>query len=187
MQAPLDQSIQTQEGTSPVARLPVRDYGAETIRNFRFQFAYAVILLVGSAAKKNDYTAVWCEQEDDVLAQIELNLFDGFQVKTREPEIGAWECTDEPFVTAVKGFLLTDSKYAPQMRRFHFVSNTECLETDAKDKKHLCPRRLAAAATCCDAFSELPEEEAKGFKKLLAKTGGDEAGLVQSPPAFKLY
>jgi hypothetical protein len=162
---------------TPVTQLPAHDYGAETIRNYRYEFAYAVVLLVGAAAKNNAYTAVWCEQEDDVLAQITEKIFDGFQVKTREPELGAWECLDEPFVKAVKGFLALDGKYPGQMRRFHFVSNTECLESDAKGKKHLCPKRLAASAVGCKAYTEMAETEAKGFKSLLAKTGGSASAL----------
>src|SRR5689334_8102848 len=126
MQTPGDQSPVAPVNSSPVSQLPTRDFGAETIRNFRYQFACAVVLLVGAVAKKNDYKAIWCELENDILAEIDQNLFDGCQVKTQEPELGAWTVTDEAFVTAVKGFMALDRKYPGQMRHFHFMSNTEC-------------------------------------------------------------
>jgi len=53
-------SHQTQ--ASPIGQLPAHDYGAETLRNYRYQSAYAIVLLAAAAAKKNDYHAVWCEQ-----------------------------------------------------------------------------------------------------------------------------
>ena len=60
---------------SPIQQLPAHDYGAETLRNYRYQSAYAVALLVAAAAKKKKYSAVWCEQEDDILAQIAGHTF----------------------------------------------------------------------------------------------------------------
>ena len=168
----------------------MHDYGAETLRNYRYQSAYAVVLLVAAAANKNSYTAVWCEQEDDILAQISSNLFDSYQVKTRKPELGEWRLTDDPFVSAIKVFLRMDAKYPGCFEHFNFVSNAECLESDAIALKHLCPKRLAAAVNRCASASELPDAEAKGFRLLAQKTDvGDEAlfkvlqrlGFVKTP------
>jgi hypothetical protein len=148
---------------SPIGQLPAHDHGAETLRNFRYQSAYAVVLLIAAAAKKEDYMAIWCEQEDDVLAQIDTNLFDSYQVKSRKPELGEWRLTDDGMVTAIKGFLRLDAKYGEQFRRFIFVSNVECLESNAANTKHLCPQRLAKAATSCGSAAELAPSESKGL------------------------
>lgn len=171
-----DQHSNQSEPPSPIAQLPARDYGAETFRNYRYQSAYAVVLLVAAAAKKKNYIAVWCEQEDDILAQIGENSFDSYQVKTRKPELGEWRLTDDAFVSAVKGFIRLDFQYPGHFQHFTFASNAECLETDAVAQKHLSPKRLAtAAANGCASAGELPEGEAKGFKALLAEIKTDPA------------
>lgn len=154
---------------SPIAQLPVHDYGAETLRNYRYQSAYAVVLLVAAAAEKKKYSALWCEQEDDILAQIAENSFDSYQVKTRKPELGEWCLTDEPLISAIKVFLRLDAKFPGCIQNCHFVSNAECLESDAANKTHLCPKRLAAGAKAKSAHSELTGAESMGFEALLAK------------------
>lgn len=158
------------EPPSPIRRLPAHDYGAETLRNYRYQSAYAVVLLVAAAARKKSYTAVWCEQEDDILAQIGENSFDSYQVKTRKPELGEWRLTDDAFVSAVKVFLRLDAQFPGSFQHFNFVSNAECLESDAAQTTHLCPKRLAAGANARSSAAELSETETKGFRALLAKT-----------------
>jgi len=164
---------------SPIQQLPAHDHGAETFRNYRYQSAYAVVLLVAAAANKKDYKAVWCEQEDDVLAQFDENRFDSYQVKTRKPELGEWRLTDDPFVSAVKVFVRLDGQFPESYRYFNFVSNAECLDSDAAAQKHLCPKRLASAANACASHVELPEAEAKGFKALLEKTEATSVALFK--------
>ena len=162
---------------TPIGQLPAHDYGAETLRNYRYQSAYAIVLLAAAAAKRNDYRAIWCEQEDDILAQIDDRLFDSCQVKTQKPELGPWVITDDAFVSSVNVFLGLDKRYPNRFRRFHFVSNTDCMETNAKDKRHLCPKRLAAAVTASFGWADLDAVAAKGFKVLLEKTTAREDDL----------
>ena len=157
------------QSTSPVGQLPAHDYGAETLRNYRYQSAYAVVLLVAAAAKKKNYMAVWCEQEDDILAQIAENSFDSYQVKTRKPELGEWRLTTDAFVSAIKVFLRLDAQYPDCFQHFNFVSNAECLDSDAEDKTHLCPKRLAVGAKTRSSVAELSAIETKGFQVLLAE------------------
>jgi len=178
---------------SPVAQLPAQDIGAETLRNFCYQSAYAVVLLVAAAAGKRKYVAVWCEQEDDILAQIDEKTFDAYQVKTRKPEEGKWKLTDESFVSAVKGFLRLDKSFPGCFKHFYFVTNVESSESDAKDIKHLSPQRLISHVGACGTVSDLAGQEKKGFEALLAKIEGAPSpvdlfaalkrlGFADSPP-----
>lgn len=164
-------------GNGPAGQVSSQDHGAETLHNYRYQSAYGIVLLVGAATKKNDYKSVWCEQEDDLLCQIEENLFDSYQVKTQKPELGPWRLTDEAFVKAIKIFLRLDSQFPGCIRHFNFVSNTECLETDDKKTTHLCPKRLAAAAKACAAHSDLKDANGTGLDALLEKTAGTKEAL----------
>jgi len=154
---------------SPAGQRPDHDYGAETLRNYRYQSAYTVAVLAAAVAGKNNYSAVWCEQEDDILAQISENLFDSYQVKTRDSELGKWELTDDPLVSAVKVFLHLDTAFPTSFQNFNFVSNVDHLETDIANKTHLCPKRLVTAAKAKVAYDDLSEIEKKGFDTLLSK------------------
>lgn len=154
---------------SPIAQLPTQDIGAETLRNFCYQSAYAVVLLVAAAAGKKNYIAVWCEQEDDVLAQIDDKFFDAYQVKTRKPENGKWNLTDNPFVSAINGFLSLDKRFPGCFKHFNFVTNVESSESDAAGITHLSPQRLISSVLTCVSATALSGSEEKGFKALLAK------------------
>ncbi len=154
---------------SPITQLPAQDIGAETFRNFCYQSAYAVVLLVAAAAGKRDYIAVWCEQEDDVLAQIDDKSFDAYQVKTRKPENGKWNLTDDAFVSAINGFLRLNKRFPGRFKHFNFVTNVESSESDASATTHLSPQRLVSAVLASASSTALSDPETKGFNALLAK------------------
>ncbi|HWQ92666.1 MAG TPA: dsDNA nuclease domain-containing protein [Clostridia bacterium] len=172
-------TTEAQVEATPIITVAEADHGAETARNYRYQAAYSVILLIGAAAGRLDLKSVWCEQHDDILAQINERLFDAYQVKTQRPERGAWELTDEPFVKSLKTFLKLDAEYNGQFRRFHFVSNTECLETEDKKKKHLCPKTLVQTATSCFRPEDLDDSTRKGFQLVLDATAGAANNLFK--------
>ena len=160
---------QKKQQISPVAQLPTQDIGAETIRNFSYQWAYTVVLLIAAAARKKNYIAMWCEQEDDILAQIGDKTFDAYQVKTRKPEDGPWNLTDDSFVSAVKGFLRLDNYFPGRFGNFYFVTNVESSESDAKKITHLSPHRLISRVGACGAITDLDGQEKKGFEALCSK------------------
>src|ERR1051326_1908332 len=157
-------------GPTPVSALPNHDFGAETLRNYRYQSAYAIVLLVAAAVKRLDYVAVWCEQEDDILAETSDRKFDDYQIKTRAPENGPWTLTDEPLINAIQNFIRLDTAYRNHLRTFNFVSNADCLESTAQARKHLCPKPLVNAAASCLNSDYLRGSAADGFKTLLQKT-----------------
>lgn len=72
----------------PAEILDETDPGDETQRNFRYQHAYGVILLIAGAASVEPYSAVWCEHHEDVLAERVDGSYDAYQIKTRQPERG---------------------------------------------------------------------------------------------------
>ena len=74
----------------PTAARDTKDPGDATARNFRYQHAYGVILLVAAKRGERPYVAIWCEQHKDFLAQRRDEVCDAYQVKTSRPELGAW-------------------------------------------------------------------------------------------------
>lgn len=131
---------------NPIEVNDALDPGDETQRRFRYQHAYGVILLVGSFRGLLPYENVWCEHHDDYLAQ-HNGKFDSYQVKTRVPELGPWDVTDDGFVAAIKKFVQLEAKFPGKMERYKFVSNTRVSESNAADKLHRSPKHLLAAVT----------------------------------------
>src|SRR5208337_2359800 len=81
-----------------------RDVGDETARNYRYQHSYGVILLASAWRGERPYAAIWCEHHEDILAERVDGRFDAWQVKTRQPELGAWTNRNPDFVNVIQRF-----------------------------------------------------------------------------------
>jgi len=164
---------------NPTHQLPENDAGARTLAAFRYQCAYGVILLAASCNKSNDYRAIWCEQEDDLLAEIDDHQFDSYQVKTRKPELGSWKTATPDFVKAIKLFVRLHNEFPSSFRWYHFVSNTELYDTTDKKKIDQCPGKLAAATLQVAALDKLSPPFQKGLSQLAKAVECTEEQLFQ--------
>jgi hypothetical protein len=153
------------------------DPGDEVSRKFRYQHAYGVILSVGIATGKLDYTALWCEQHEDFLAETAVGLFDAYQIKTRKPELGEWQLNHDAFWQSIARFVKLDLKYPDRIRSFLFVSNTGFSNSTAKNLKHLSPRKLLTGIRSVTRWEDLVDEAKKGFKWLKDKIKVEAIGL----------
>lgn len=79
----------TQIVIDPKNVLAKNDPGDETQRNFRYQAAYGVILLIGSLSGNLPYVSVYAEHHEDFLCERVDGKYDAYQVKTRNPEDGS--------------------------------------------------------------------------------------------------
>ena len=139
------------------------------LRRFRYQHAYGVVILIGSLLKKLDYTAIWCEQHEDFLAEISDTLFDAYQIKTKKSELGPWKITDEAFEASINRFARLNNRFPSRIRRFNFVSNTEPFDTTDKTKEHQCPLKLVQAVKRVISLELLDGAAKKGFELLSSK------------------
>ena len=103
---------------SPIDSRDLSDPGDMVLRKFRYQHAYGVVLSVGIATGKLDYTALWCEQHEDFLAETAFCLFDAYQIKTRKSELGEWQLNHEAFWQSIYRFVKLDLKYPDKIRSF---------------------------------------------------------------------
>lgn len=152
--------------TTPIDRLDDSDPGDQTIRNYQYHAGYALVILVASENGDLDYQAIWCEQHEDILAEVTEKLFDAYQIKTRKPERGAWTSADAEFIKTVKRFVDEDVAFPGSIRRFKFVSNAEFLSSDATKKKQLCLPPLLKQIARLNASKDLDEDVAVTFERL---------------------
>src|SRR5262245_32916064 len=89
---------------SPVENRDTHDPGDATQRNYRYQHAYGVMLLVAAKLEIRPYVALWCEQHEDYLAERSDKKFDGYQIKTSRPENGAWRLNDRELARSIGRF-----------------------------------------------------------------------------------
>ena len=129
-------------GISPTAVRDRDDPGDETQRNFRYQHAYGVILLLASVQGKKNYIYLWCEHHEDFLAERSDGLYDAYQIKTAKPENGPWTWPKDALRDSIKRFVRLHNKFPGKIAAFFFVSNVEVLDSHAEDKAHQSPPRL---------------------------------------------
>ena len=149
------------------------DPGDETIRKFRYQHAYGVILAILMMNKARQYRAIWCEHHEDFLVERDDDLFEAFQVKTRKPETGAWKISDEAFVKSMRRFLTIDSENPDNIRHFYFVSNAEHSNSAETKSVHLSPIKLKKAILAAAARADLLGSPLKGFNLLQSQLSCD--------------
>lgn len=155
---------------SPTETLDEKDPGDATQRNFRYQHAYGVILLLAGAGKKKPYKAIWCEHHEDLLCERDDGRFDGFQIKTRQPEQGYWLLNHEPLQKSIKRFVHLASRFKNQINEFVFVSNAEFsnVSTSAKDHKKLSrsPRPFLKTIHRASSVKDIPKPFDSSFSEL---------------------
>jgi hypothetical protein len=169
---------------TPVDAFDEGDPGDSTQRNFRYQHAFGVILLVASKLGLRPYVAIWCEQHEDYLAERTDRTFDGYQIKTSRPENGAWKLNNLEFVKAIGRFAELVQEFGDAINGLFFVSNTEC-ETVGKDNTNdrlraLCPRLfLEHVQSCCEP-ADINAVFNSTFQKLQADCGCSEDVLFRT-------
>ncbi|MBZ0231424.1 MAG: DUF4297 domain-containing protein [Deltaproteobacteria bacterium] len=168
---------QVQAAASPADRLDLVDPGDETQRNFRYQHAYGVVLLVASATGLRAYTAIWCEHHEDFLAELTDGHFDAFQIKTRRVDDGPWKLGDGPLRDSIKRFVRLSTQFPGAVTTFKFVSNIEIFDSNSARELTKCPLRLCAAVK---AAGGPPDGEwAAAFESLRAHCACSPTELVE--------
>lgn len=99
--------------------------GEDTERNYRYQHAYGVILLVGIVSNNLRYDSIYAEHHEDFICERSDQLIDGFQVKTRKPEEGPWDLADDAVKKSIKRFVNFNNAFSDSVGNLNFVSNVD--------------------------------------------------------------
>jgi hypothetical protein len=160
---------------SPADVRNVDDPGDATARNFRYQYAYGVMLLVAAKCGDRPYVAVWCEHHEDFLAERDDSRFDGYQIKTSRPELGAWTLRDTELVRSIGRFADLVGVFAERIAHLFFVSNTECdTVTPASNddlRRGRCPKLFLQHIHSCPTAAAIKEPFRTTFSDLQAECG----------------
>ena len=166
----------------PTAVRDTADPGDATGRNFRYQHAYGVVLLVAAKRGLRPYVAIWCEQHEDFLAQRTDGVSDGYQIKTKRPELGAWTLRDGELTKSIGRFVDLVTEYDQRIGQLHFVSNTEFDEvtTASSDEKRRgrSPRLFLQHVRGCTTRAAIAAPYDSAFDELLATCGCDADQLL---------
>lgn len=169
------------ESKSPIDIVDENDQGDKTQRNFRYQHAYGIILLVASAITKLPYKSIWCEQHEDILAEKLNSHFDAYQIKTRKVENGEWRIKHDKLKSSIKHFVGLQNIFGEKIDRYYFVSNCNFLDCSLsiKDQKKLAnsPIKFLKAIQEAKSEVEIPEPFDKTFSYLLSEYGCEPVEL----------
>lgn len=123
----------------PIDKLDKDDPGDDVQLRFHYQHGYGAILAISSITNINDFNDFWFEQFEDILCKDIENLFHYYQIKTRNPELGAWKLSDKALKGSLQKFTKHEEEFSTVSKAYYFVSNTKFLETgeDVDDKTKL--------------------------------------------------
>jgi hypothetical protein len=144
--------------------------GSDTERNYRYQHAYGAILLIGAAFKKLPYVAVYVEHHEDLLCERSDSRVDGYQIKTRNPEEGDWDLSDEAIKKSIKRFVELNKAFPEYICSLKLVSNVNFSNpgSDIKDQSKLrrSPIKFLEAEQKCSRFDEIAAPFDETFRGL---------------------
>lgn len=166
------------------------DPGDETLRNYRYQVAYGVILLINAASNRLPYVSIYAEHHEDFLCESNDNKVDGYQIKTRKPEEGEWALSDEPLKKSIKRFTVLHEKFEKHIGKFVFVSNVDYSNPSNRsrdeNKNRKSPIRFLNHVSNCDTVSDIQDPYVKTFQELEAYCGCSPARLFKVLKMIKL-
>lgn len=167
---------------SPVLARDTSDPGDSTQRNFRYQHAYGVMLLVAAKCGDLPYVALWCEHHEDFLAQRHDNRFDGYQIKTSRPELGAWTLRHRELVRSIGRFVDLVDAFGDRIGSLFFVSNKECdtvtPESNDDRKRGLSPKLFLEHLRGCSKDTDIREPFRTTFDEIQAECGCQPGALL---------
>lgn len=166
--------------SDPGTVLDGEDPGGDTQRRFRYQHAYVVVLLCGSAKAELPYVRLICENHEDIVAARDDGRFDAYQVKTRKPEQGPWRLTDSPLTSAIARFRTLDEVFPELFRSFNFVTNCSWQENpDARVRTgERSPSRLLASVERATSIDDLSHDDALALETLAGRCGCEGVALL---------
>ncbi len=155
----------------PLDKLDTNDKGDDVQRRFRYQYGYGAILLTAALLGKLPIAAIYCEQADDILAQLEDGSLASYQVKTGNPQDGRVTLKNTGLIKALTKWVELERKFPREITKYRFVSNL--LYESRKSKLDKSPIELIQAVGTASSANELNENHALMLNALASKVKCD--------------
>lgn len=142
------------------------------------------MLLVAVRRGDHSYNSIYCEHHEDLMCEVGDGTFDGYQLKTRRPELGAWTMTDDALVDAIARFVDLVDEFTDQVRKLFFVSNAEFDHPSAAIQDQVkvgkSPILFINHIKTCASHSAIQEPYRNAFRKLSARIACSDITLFQT-------
>lgn len=156
--------------SSPFGVASENDPGDETLRNYRYQVSYGVILLINAASNRLPYKSIYAEHHEDFLCERNDSKVDCYQVKTRKPEEGEWDLSDEPLKRSIRRFTELHRKFEEHIEKFYFVSNASYSNPSKRShdvtKNRRSPIHFLNHIAECESVSDIQDPYLETFREL---------------------
>lgn len=153
------------------------DVGAATARNYRYQYAYGVILMAEALRGGNDYIRIWCELHEDFLCERQDGVFDAYQIKTSDPGLGDWKLTDRELTASISRFVKLIAQFGDRLGKLYFVSNKDFYRVGqwslSEKRRGRCPEIFLEHLRQCESYAQLKPPYRSAFDDLHATCGCD--------------
>ena len=119
---------------SPAEDLDKGDPGDDVGLRFKYQYCYAAINATLLVTNQEKFSAIICENHEDVLVERPCGTFLAVQVKTRDLSQPPFHANDEQVLKALARFCRLDERFPDRFEFFEFATNHEFLEKEDNAK-----------------------------------------------------
>lgn len=164
------------EGADIEASLCTTDPGDDTLRRFRYQFAYTAILALGMLDDEAALSLLYCEHHDDVLLKLSDGKFRAVQIKTRDCGLEPFKAREEQILNSLKRFIGLETKYPNVLDRFTIAAN--CGFWRERKDGHNLPYVLELAMQCLQNNGSQPARPLSGMFNCLRDGNGITDAII---------
>jgi len=163
-------------GNGLEASLCTTDPGDDTLRRFRYQFAYTAILALGLLENEAELSLLYCEHHDDVLLKLTDGKFRAVQIKTRDCGLEPFKAREEQILNSLKRFIGLETKYPDALDRFTIAAN--CGFWRERKDGHNLSYVLELAVECLQSSAGQPARPLAGMLNCLRDGNGSSDATI---------
>ncbi len=108
------------------------DGGAPTQSNYQFQYACGTIIAINMYSGKFNFSELFCEIFEDILAMKPNGHVQGIQIKYRGSHRGPFSILDDEIVKSIDRFVYLDEEFPKECDGFVFMSNMPIVFSKSK-------------------------------------------------------
>jgi Cap4 dsDNA endonuclease len=162
----------------PGSVLDANDPGDDVQHRFRYQHSFAAIQCLRLLDPSAAYTAVFCENHEDILLRRTNGKYDGVQVKTRKFERDRFAANDPDITRSIARFAALEKSFPNSFEQYHIVTNHGFWDDDETDR---CLAYIIREIRGQGGLAGLsPQHKLRRYARSIAKQYGCDESCVGS-------